>query len=31
VHGDSGGGCSVGGFGPASLFLLAPLFLLLKK
>jgi len=29
--GGSGGGCSVGGFGPASLFLLAPLFLLLKK
>jgi len=29
--GGSSGGCSVGGFGPASLFLLAPLFLLLKK
>lgn len=30
-HDDSSSGCSVGGFGPASLFLLAPLFLLLKK
>jgi len=27
----SGGGCSVGGFAPATLLLLAPLFLLLKK
>jgi len=29
--GGSSGGCSVGGFAPATLFLLAPLFLLLKK
>ena len=29
--GDSSSGCSVGGFAPATLLLLAPLFLLLKK
>jgi len=29
--GSSGGGCSVGGFAPAALLLVAPLFLLLKK